>query len=58
VVSRGKEMVNAILKATPFQWFKKRAKALHARRQLQQLTDRELMDIGIQRHEIDSVTRY
>ena len=48
-------MVNAILK--PIDWYKKYSKARYARRQLHALTDRELMDIGIQRHEIDTLTR-
>lgn len=50
-------MVNAILKATPFEWLKRRSRAKVARRQLHALTDRELLDIGIQRHEIDSLTK-
>jgi len=48
-------MVNAILKQ--INRFKKYSKAKHARRQLHSLTDRELMDIGVQRHEIDSLIR-
>lgn len=51
-------MVNAILEKTPiFNWIIKRSRASRVKGQLEQLTDRELMDIGIQRHEINSLVR-